>query len=135
MSEEEDPFWKACDFMVWTLVADKIRGHRFQRLEIQITRVNSHFIPNDAQLELEGDLVATALHVVAKRDLLMEGGSRKWGATFWLVRSFQVDGFLLGLLAEETCFSVQVMWQARAQLSHFHRGKTSLLDRVTNQVG
>lgn len=78
--------------MVWTLVADKIRGHRFQRLEIQITRVNSHFIPNDAQLELEGDLVATALHVVAKRDLLMEGGSRKWGATFWLVRSFQVDG-------------------------------------------
>ena len=62
--EEEDPLGQARDLVVGALVADEVRGLRLEALQVQLVRVHRHAVPDQAQLELERDLVPGTLHPV-----------------------------------------------------------------------
>ena len=64
MLEEEDPLLHAGDAVGRALLRHEVARHRLERLQVQVHGVRRHLVADQPQLELEGDLVAGALHVV-----------------------------------------------------------------------
>lgn len=75
MSKEKDSLGQPGYSVLRMFITNEITGERFERFQVELVRVHADPVPNQAQLELEADLVATALHPFAcflLRDLLDE---------------------------------------------------------------